>query len=80
MVWASVGKRARAEPVALLIEQGKVRWVGPHPQLEDELCTWEADSSESPHLIDSLTWAASAVIGSGSTVGHEDELKAVPFR
>jgi phage terminase large subunit-like protein len=33
MVWASVGKRARAEPVALLIEQGRVKWVGAHPAL-----------------------------------------------
>jgi phage terminase large subunit-like protein len=79
-VWASVGKRARAEPVALLIEQGKVKWVGAHAQLEDEWCSWEPDSSESPHLIDAHTWANSALVGSVAMIGHEHELEAVPFQ
>ena len=37
---AGADKLARAEPVAALYEQtpSRVRHVGPHPELEDQLC------------------------------------------
>lgn len=35
---ASHGKAARAQPIALLYEQGRVHHVGPFGQLEDQLC------------------------------------------
>ncbi|NWO96375.1 DNA-packaging protein, partial [Escherichia coli] len=38
LVHASQGKAARAEPVSLLYEAGKVRHAGAFPALEDELC------------------------------------------
>lgn len=38
LVHASKGKAARAEPIAALYEQGKVRHVGMFPELEDQLC------------------------------------------
>ena len=41
-VYASKSKVARAEPVAALYEQGKVKHVGSFPELEDELCTMGA--------------------------------------
>ena len=37
-VRASRGKFVRAEPVAALYEQGRVRHVGCFPLLEDEMC------------------------------------------
>ncbi len=76
-VWASVRKRTRAEPVALLIEQGKVKWVGEHAQLEDEWCITDWDR-ESPHLADAMVYACNATMGS-TTIGHETELEAVPW-
>jgi hypothetical protein len=78
VVWSSVGKRTRAEPVALLIEQGKVKWVGDHGELEDEWCVTDWDR-ESPHLADSMVFACSALMGSSATIGHESELVAVPW-
>src|SRR5262249_58892793 len=39
-VRASRGKVARAEPVAALYEQGRVRHVGAFPQLEDQMCSF----------------------------------------
>jgi phage terminase large subunit-like protein len=39
-VRASRGKTARAEPVAALYEQGRVRHVGAFPQLEDQMCAF----------------------------------------
>jgi len=56
-VWASRNKRARAEPVSSLYEQGLVHHVGVFPALEDEQTTWDAtDGSPSPNRIDALVW------------------------
>lgn len=56
-VHASRAKRARAEPVATLYEQGVVHHIGHLPAVEDELCTWDAStSSESPNRLDALVW------------------------
>ena len=59
-VRASRGKQARAEPVAALYEQGRVSHVGVHPQLEDELASFEtiiASAGRSPDRADALVWA-----------------------
>ena len=55
-VHASVGKRARAEPVAALYEQGRVSHVGSFPELEDEMCSTIEDG-KSPDRLDALVWA-----------------------
>lgn len=57
---ASRGKWIRAEPVAALYEQGKVRHVGSFPQLEDEMCALGPDGKAdgmSPNRVDALVWA-----------------------
>jgi phage terminase large subunit-like protein len=59
---ASRGKRARAEPVAALYEQGRVSHVGKFPALEDELCTWRGDGDGSPDRFDALVWALSELM------------------
>jgi hypothetical protein len=57
-VHASRGKRVRAEPVAALDEQGRIHHVGDHPELEDQMVTWEpAKSNWSPDRIDARVWA-----------------------
>jgi len=64
MVTASKGKWTRAEPVAMLYEQGKVHHVGRHTELEEELLTWTGAAGEtSPDLLDSLVWATSSLLG-----------------
>ncbi len=56
-VHASRGKRARAEPIAALDEQGRIHHVGFHPALEDQMVTWEpAKSDWSPDRIDARVW------------------------
>lgn len=58
IVHASRGKQARAEPVAALYEQHKVRHVGPLNDLEDQMVNWEPLSGmASPDRIDALVWA-----------------------
>ena len=60
-VRAAVGKAARAEPVSLLYEQGRVRHVGRFPALEDELCAF-GRGGRSPDRVDALVWAITALI------------------
>lgn len=59
LVHAARGKRARAEPVSALYEQGRAHHVAGLARLEDELCTWSASSGDpSPNRLDALVWAA----------------------
>jgi len=62
LVHASRGKRARAEPVAALYEQGRVRHAGAFPELEDEMCALDHSglaAGRSPDRVDALVWAVS---------------------
>jgi phage terminase large subunit-like protein len=63
-VRASRGKWLRAEPVAHLYEQGRVRHVGAFPALEDEMCDFGLDglsAGRSPDRLDALVWAITAL-------------------
>jgi len=55
-VHASRGKRARAEPVASLYEQGRVHHAGTFDDLEDQMCNFVPDTPESPDRVDALVW------------------------
>ena len=64
-VRASRGKWTRAEPVASLYEQGRVKHVGAFPELEDEMCDFGLgglSSGRSPDRVDALVWALSALM------------------
>jgi phage terminase large subunit-like protein len=55
-VWAAKSKQTRAEPVASLYEQDKVKHVGYFEQLEDEYCEW-VPGEKSPNRLDAAVWA-----------------------
>jgi phage terminase large subunit-like protein len=58
------GKYLRAEPVAHLYEQGRVKHAGVFPQLEDEMCDFGPDalsSGRSPDRLDALVWAVTSL-------------------
>ncbi|MGL5116146.1 MAG: DNA-packaging protein, partial [Beijerinckiaceae bacterium] len=62
-VRASRGKYLRAEPIAALYAQGRVRHAGSFPALEDEMCLFAADGlpdGRSPDRLDALVWALTA--------------------
>lgn len=64
-VRASRGKWLRAEPVAALYEQGRVRHAGAFPALEDEMCDFGPDglsNGRSPDRLDALVWAVTALV------------------
>ena len=56
-VHATRGKRLRAEPVAALYEQGRVRHVGAFAKLEDQMATYTGEGNKSPDRLDALVWA-----------------------
>ncbi len=59
-VRATRGKYLRAEPVAALYAQGRVRHAGAFPALEDEMCDFGPgglSSGRSPDRLDALVWA-----------------------
>jgi len=64
LVRATRGKWLRAEPVAQLYEQGRVRHAGVFAALEDEMADFGLDglsSGRSPDRLDALVWAITAL-------------------
>lgn len=61
-VHATRGKHVRAEPIAGLYEQGKVRHAASFPELEAQMCAFTVDFDRkgkgySPDRVDALVWA-----------------------
>jgi phage terminase large subunit-like protein len=61
---ASKGKQARAEPVSVLYERGRVKHVGTFPALEDQAASWVPGEGPSPDRVDALVWAVSHLVRS----------------
>lgn len=64
-VRATRGKHLRAEPVAALYAQGRVRHAGTYPDLEDEMADFAAEglsSGRSPDRLDALVWALTVLL------------------
>ncbi len=77
-VWASRGKRTRAEPVSSLYEQGKVHHVGAPEKfalLEDQLTTWNG-AGNSPNRLDAAVWALSELMITGEESTADIYLRA----
>ena len=57
VVTASEGKRVRAEPIVPLFTRNKLHFVGTHPEVEDQLCSWVGAAGEkSPDRMDAVVW------------------------
>ena len=69
LVHASRSKKARAEPVAALYEQGRVVHCGAFPALEEETMALgsEAAGAKSPDRADALVWALTHLLLAGKT-------------
>lgn len=87
MVTASQGKTTRAEPVALLYEQGAstgqpiIHHIGEHLELEDQMCNWTGEQGEkSPDRMDALVWAITYLMGYSRKPKGFDSDKAVPWQ
>ncbi len=72
---ASKGKVARAEPVASLYSQGKVKHVGHMPELERQMLQFSTSGykgAKSPDRADANTWMLSELMVTESTTGILD--------
>lgn len=64
-VWSKQGKALRAEPIALIYEQGRVHHLGYFAELESQMVTWDpevARKSKSPDRLDALVLAATSLL------------------
>ena len=62
LITAARGKTVRAEPISALTEQGKIRFSGYFPELEEELCGFTTHGyigDRSPNRADAFVWAMS---------------------
>jgi predicted phage terminase large subunit-like protein len=71
-VTATRAKQVRAEPIAALYEQGKVRHAKPFQQLEDQMCAFTIGFDRkaqgySPDRVDALVWAFTELFPSIAT-------------
>lgn len=76
-VRAKRAKWLRAEPVATLYEQGRVKHAGCFPALEDEMCDFASgglSSNRSPDRLDALVWAITALTATVHTMPRVREL------
>lgn len=58
MIRAKRGKALRAQPIALMYEQGRVHHAGVLPGLEEQMLGWDPDASaDSPDRVDAVVYA-----------------------
>ena len=75
LVHASRGKHTRAEPIAALDEQKRIRHVGYFGELEPQMTTW-VPGQKSPDRMDARVWALTALMleDTGSTTAAQIDL------
>ncbi|MEM9580187.1 MAG: terminase family protein [Pseudomonadota bacterium] len=79
-VHASKGKIARAEPIAALYEQGRVRHMRHLETLEDQMCRMTArgfDGKGSPDRVDALVWALHELMIVPSQIWRSPQIRAL---
>lgn len=79
-VHASRGKSARAEPVASLYEQGRVRHVAGLVELEAQMCLMTPQGYEgqgSPDRVDALVWAVHDLIIAPAATQRRPQIRAL---
>ena len=71
LVWASRGKAKRAEPISMLYEQGRIHHIGNFPELEDQMCEYDADEPDeswSPDRMDAMVWGFHELLVGGQDI------------
>ena len=63
LVHASRGKHIRAEPIAFLMQKGRMHHAGAYPDLETEMTTYTEDVKKwSPNRMDAMVWATTGLL------------------
>ena len=58
----------RAEPISAFYERGEVYHRIPLMELEDEMCTYDPEISESPNRMDAAVFALTEITGDGVSI------------
>ena len=61
-----VGKKLRAEPVAAMYEQGRIKHVGNYDKLEEQMTLWTPESLDSPDRLDAMVQGFSDLLGTAN--------------
>lgn len=62
LVNAAAGKKIRAEPVVMAMQQKRVKIWNSFPELEDQMLFFDPDSSSSPDRMDAYVWGVTALL------------------
>lgn len=68
LVTSSRGKVLRAEPISAFYERGEVYHRIPFMNLEDEMCTYDPEISESPNRMDAAVFSMTELTGDGVSI------------
>lgn len=68
LVTSSRGKVLRAEPISAMYERDQVVHRMPFMDMEDEMCTYDPELSESPNRMDALVFALTELSGEGVSI------------
>lgn len=85
-VRASRGKHVRAEPIAALYEQGRVRHLGQFPELENQMTQMTMNGYQgegSPDRLDAMVWALTDLLSTlvlGNLEDDDDWDEESPYR
>ena len=66
-------KKVRAEPVHSLYQRGKIKHVGQHSTLEDQMTDFLQDDKDSPDRVDALVYAVSELLLSDELSGFSSD-------
>jgi phage terminase large subunit-like protein len=67
-VRATRGKMLRAEPISSIYERNLCSHVGYYKELEEQMCSYTADTIKSPDRLDALVWGITSLQSSGRAI------------
>lgn len=73
-VRAHIGKKLRAEPVAAMYEQGRIKHLGVFEKLEDQMTIWTPESPESPDRLDAMVQGFADLLGTSNVLNYFNAL------
>lgn len=73
-VRAHVGKRLRAEPVAAMYEQGRIKHYGEFEKLEEQMTIWTPESPDSPDRLDAMVQGFADLLGTSNVTNYFNAL------
>jgi phage terminase large subunit-like protein/ribosomal protein L40E len=69
-VRAHVGKKLRAEPVAAMYEQGRIKHYGIYEKLEEQMTIWTPESPDSPDRLDAMVQGFADLLGTTNIANY----------